>query len=521
MLDVLIKNGTVYNGVDAEPSKNDIGIKAGKIVSIGEALTLSSAKQVIDARNLLVSPSFIDSHASEGYSYLRDDASDHKLYQGVSSELFGNCGYSPAPVFSGIEEEITALAEKIGFPFNWHTLDEYFQQMSQKGGTPINVATLVGHNTLRGGIAKDVLNVTACEIDRMSLELKTAMEQGAFGLSSGLIYTPGCYATTDELITLAKTTQTRGGFYASHIRNERDQLEQAVEEALHIGKVAQVPVLISHLKAAEQHNWGKVPQVIAMIEAFREQHQHKVSFDVYPYTAVSTRLKAFIPAELLAKGSDALRHTLKQEKTRVYIADHLKTRKIDLSKMLPLNPEATHDNLPSIATLAAQAGVSAYEQVCNLLQQNPESWMVYTCLSEHDMDSAVLWKDSMICSDSWSYPVNAATDIGEPHPRTYGAFSRFLDQYTFSNERLSYGEAVRKITAVPARFIGFKQRGELREGFYADIVLMNPNNFADKASYSRPRQFSEGVEHLLINGQFSIQQQQIVNRSTGAILRHE
>lgn len=518
-LDVLIINGEVYDGVNTEPNSLSIGIKDGRIAYLGEKITTSSAAKKIDAKGSLVSPGFIDTHASEGFSYLRDNAADHKLRQGVTTELFGNCGTSPAPILDYLRTESATLAKKIGFSLDWVYLDEYFRLIKQRG-VPINTATLIGHSTLRGGIVQDPLTITDSEIGQMERELNRAMRQGAFGLSTGLIYSPGCYADSDEIIRLAKVASHHSGVYASHIRNERDDLESAVDEALNIGEKSNLPVLISHLKAAEKRNWGKIPKVLEKIESYLQHHPRQAAVDVYPYTAVSTKLRSFLPAEILAEGSEALPEKLANPECRLKCLEGILQRGTDFSQLMLISSNRHHISLKSIDELAARQSIKPNEFSINLLQKNPDTWIVYNCLSKADLDAAILWKNSMICSDSWSYPVNAKTHIGDPHPRTFGAFSRFLNDYVFSESKLNYGEAVTKMTSTSADFIGLKNRGRIEKGCFADIAILNPKTFKDKATYAEPRQFAEGIDYVLINGRMAVDEGEIVNRSSGTVLTH-
>ena len=518
MLDTLICDAEVYDGDGGDPKKCSVGIQKGKIAYVGDRLGANAAKETLSGEGCWLSPGFIDSHASTGLGYLMDHAADHKLYQGVTLELIGNCGTSTAPVGPELVATMERLSDQIGFPFSWQHLGAYFEHVEQFG-LPINLATLVGHSTLRGGRLKDWKSCSDIELQSMKSDLNRAMTEGSFGLSSGLIYPPGCYAETSELIELGKIVANHGGFYASHIRDERDKLEDAVNEALEIGRGAGIPVLVSHLKAADKPNWGKIPHILDSIENFRRRHDMKVIVDVYPYTAVSTKLRAFLPKELLVDGIDAVSEKLANPQWRQRASQWLRERNTDLENMIVISEDIAGTTGLSVADIAAKWGQSAEETACELVRRIPETWIVYHCISQADMDKAILWPDAIVCSDSWSYPVNAKTKIGNPHPRTFGAFSRFLDQYVFERPLLSYGDAVRKVTSQPADFMGITDRGRIRVGYHADMLLMDPKQFADNATYQEPKRFSDGVRQLWINGKLTLSQGEIVNDKAGRAIR--
>ena len=310
MFDTLIKNALVYNGLNEKPQEQDIAIQGEKIAAIALNIPESNAKEIIDAEGLSLTPGFIDPHASTGFGYFFDRAADHKLFQGITTEIFGNCGTSPGPIGKKLVPTMEKLSQDIGFPFEWRTLGEYFDAIEDK--LQFNIATMVGHSTLRGGWVSDWNNPTHTEIEEMKSAMAQAMEEGALGISTGLIYAPGCFADTEEIVGLTKIAQEKGGIYASHIRDERDEVETAIDEALSIGEQTGIPVLVSHLKAAEKKNWGKIPKILKKIEQYNATHDIEARIDVYPYTAVSTKLRAFIPKHILSDGIAAVPEKLQQ-----------------------------------------------------------------------------------------------------------------------------------------------------------------------------------------------------------------
>lgn len=515
-MDYLITGATVFDGLSVEPQQLTVGIEGEKIVYIGDPLTRSAAKRVIEAPGLYLCPGFIDSHASTGLGYMLPNAADHKLYQGVTTEIVGNCGTSNAPIGELYLSTMHDLAEQIGFAFTWRTLSEWFAQL-EAHGLPFNIGTFVGHNTVRAGISGDSQQVTEREVKQMTMMLDQALHAGALGFSTGLVYTPGCFATTEEIIELNKVVAKHNGLYASHLRNEREGLETAIDEAIEIARVANTPVLISHLKAAEKPNWGKIPQVLQTIKAARAEGV-SVYFDLYPYTATSTKLRTFIPKEALDQGVAGMLAKLQSSEWRQRCIDWLLYRQTDFDAMILISESIPGCRGQSVQQIADRQERTPAEMVVDLLLAEPDSWIVYECIAEQDMDAAILWHDSIICSDSWSYPVNALNSIGDPHPRTYGAFTRFLERYALTG-RIRFGHAIRKMTSLPARRLNLPKRGAICEGYYADLLLLDPANVKEMATYQNPRQFSRGTEYVWVNGTLMLEDGNILPHLPGHIIR--
>jgi N-acyl-D-amino-acid deacylase len=377
MLDFYIQNAKICTGHKKTAKIGHVGIQADRIACIhyeGEDFETPEAKEIIDATGLILTPGFIDPHASTGFGYFFPNAADHKLYQGITTEIFGNCGTSPAPIGEHLEKTMQRLSNEIGFPFEWHSLQEYFDQIQDK--LQFNIATLVGHSTLRAGNMDDWHNLQPAQLETMKTALATAMDEGALGISTGLIYAPGCFAEMDEIVDLAKVTAEKGGVYASHVRNERDGLEEAVEEALTIGKQANIRVLISHLKAAEKENWGKIPKVLHMLEKFNKTSELQAACDVYPYTAVSTKLRAFIPKYILQDGISAVADKMKDPKNVVAIAEWIEQKDYDLSRMLIISDDLTEYYNKNVSEIAETFNISLAQAMANILAASTETWVV-------------------------------------------------------------------------------------------------------------------------------------------------
>ncbi|MEM1205548.1 MAG: amidohydrolase family protein [Acidobacteriota bacterium] len=516
MLDHLIRGADVYDGVTESPRRVSVGVRGDRIVHVGDDPTGPAAERVHDAEGLVLCPGFIDTHASTGLGYMLPDAADNKLFQGVTTEIIGNCGTSSGPVGPKLVDTMGRLAEEIGFDFTWRGLGDWFQQV-EAYGLPFNSGSFVGHSTLRAGTCDDHQQVTSAEIDTMVGMLDRACAEGALGLSTGLVYAPGSFADTEEIIELAKVATRRGCIYVSHIRDERQDLEASIEETIHIGREARLPILVSHLKAAERPNWGKIPGVIGMIEGARDQGLD-ISFEVYPYAAVSTKLRTFIPKATLADGVDGMVERLRTDEWRRRSVEWLVGRGTDFDAMVLIKDSLPGSRMQSVAEVARSRGTSPGDAVVDLLLADPDAWLVYHCLSQDDVDAAVLWPEAIICSDSWSHPVNAPNQFGDPHPRTFGAFTRFLEQYALAG-RLSFGHAVRKITSYAADMVRLPGRGRIAEGAFADLALLDPGRIRERATYEDPRQMSEGTVRVWVNGEVMLEDGAVTGARPGRILR--
>ncbi|EDP96263.1 amidohydrolase family protein [Kordia algicida OT-1] len=519
MLDFYIQHAKICTGHKQTAKIGNVGIQDDRIVCIhyeGDDFIIPEAKEKIDATGLILTPGFIDPHASTGFGYFFPNAADHKLYQGITTEIFGNCGTSPAPIAKHLDKTMNRLSDEIGFPFEWRSLQEYFDQIADK--LQFNIATLVGHSTLRAGNMDDWHNLQPSQLEAMKTALAEAMDEGALGISTGLIYAPGCFAEMDEIVTLAKVTAEKGGVYASHVRNERDGLEEAVEEALTIGKQANIRVLISHIKAAEKENWGKIPKVLNMLEEFNKTSELQAACDVYPYTAVSTKLRAFIPKYMLQDGIAAVSEKMKDSNNVSAIAEWITQKDYDMSRMLIISDDLEAYYNKNVSEIAEEHNISLAQAIANILQASTETWVVYHCIDQKDIDTAVLWEHSMICTDSWSYPINAPKSIGQPHPRSYGAFTEYLQRFVIDEKMLSWEEAIHKVTYLPAEFFQLEHRGLIEEGYYADVVLFDPKSVKANATYLSPRELSSGVEHLWVNGTQLIQHKKIQDTTPGKVL---
>lgn len=482
--DVIIRNGTVVDGTGAPGMRAHVAVKGDRIARIGEVD--GEAERVIDASGRTVAPGFIDVHAHDDAACMTTPM-DFKLMQGVTTDIVGNCGAGVAPAVEGrrglpgVELILGPLPDA-----GWNTFGEYMDAVAASRPA-INIGCFVPHGIVRYcHLGMDRRAPDEAELAAMQADVDEGMAAGALGMSTGLIYQPGTHATTDEVIALAKVVAGHGGLYMSHIRNEAEALLDAVDEAITIGREAGLPVQISHHKAAAPEVWGKTADSIRMIEAANAAGGD-VAFDVYPYIAGSTILAA-------ARG---VRREIDPE-TIVVASVH------------------THREYEgkSLAEIGGMLGIEDGEQIiARVLSEEPGAVAIFFSMHEDDVRRVVSHPLCMIGSDG------IPTPTGKPHPRLYGTFARVLERYVREERLFSLEEGVRKMTQLPAQRFQLADRGELREGAYADIVVFDADTIADIATYAEPRQYPAGVDYVLVNGVVAAEAGKQVERHAGVLVR--
>ena len=517
VLDLLITNAQVYDGLDNEPKFDHVGISGGRIAYLGEDAAVA-AREIVDADGRILCPGFIDSHGSNALGFFLPQASDHKLAQGVTTEIVGNDGFSVAPVGPRLAADLQQEARGLGIDLTWRGFGQFAGALEQHG-LQQNVACLVGHSTLRLGSLADWQRAEPVELEAMKTALVQSLGEGALGLSSGLADAPGAFAEAQEMSTLIQVAAAYGGVYAAHLRDERQGLDDSIEEVIQAGQNGGLPVLLGHLKAAEKANWGRLADVIRRIEEARVQGT-RIAFAVYPYSTESSRLRTYLPKELMAEGTGGLAQRLGRSDWRHYALQWLAYRGIDFEAMtLITNSLAGHDARGmSIAGIAQALGREPADMLVDLVMNDADAWGVYRCLGEDDVEAAVLTNESIISSASWPKPVNQPGNTDRPHPRNYGAFTRFLERYVISG-LLSFGHAIRKITSQPADLLGLSDLGRISVGARADLVLLNPNDIRETATYENPRQLARGVDGVWVNGARVFQDGQATAARPGRVLR--
>lgn len=518
MYDIVFKNARVLDGTGAPWFVTDVAVKGGFIVRVGRAET--DAAITVDAQNRYLAPGFIDMHSHSDLALVANPTADSKVMQGVTLEVIGQCGSSGAPRNLGLrrdseDEDDEDVQESLP---RWTDLGSYMDILERQG-VSLNVVTLVGHGTVRRQVmGLDQRAPTPQELELMKTIVENAMEQGAFGLSTGLIYVPGTYAATDEIIELTRVVARYGGMYFSHIRNEGAKLLEAIEEAIRIGKESNVPVQISHFKASGQANWGKVKDAIALIERAREEGLD-ITADQYPYIASSTGLSSTLPSDVWAGGKGLER--IKDPVERKAIIEALTARggwdKVVIADLS--NPDDQRFIGMSVAQIGEATGVSPAEACLGLLERNRGVVQIVNFgMCEEDVRTVMRVPWVMVGSDARA--LNAATAKGKPHPRSYGTFARILGKYVREEKVLRLEEAVRKMTSLPAMRLGLQDRGIIREGMKADLVLFDAGTVKDRATFTEPHQYAEGILWVLVNGTPVVREGKHTGERPGVVLKN-
>jgi N-acyl-D-aspartate/D-glutamate deacylase len=530
--DILIRNGRVVDGESSPCAHLDVAINGAGIVEIDEHID-GKASRVIDAEGMVVCPGFIDIHSHSELALLANPMAESKIMQGVTTELVGNCGSSPAPLLGQALEETVRLAEKLHVDIDWSSLDEYFQRVARQG-TSVNVATMTGAETLRRSVV-GVANVKASaeELACMNRLLAESMLQGAYGLSSGLIYAPGCYASTEELISLASTSASMGGIYASHIRGEGTTVVRAVKEAIRIGREARSRVEISHFKVCGRTNWGRANDPIRLVDAAREEGVDVV-FDVHPYTASSTSLDTILPPWAREGDKKDVIARIRDPATRQRIKEDIGKLTDDWENDVA---ECGWENIVavgfrgeankrfenrSVAEIADILGKGPTDTALDLLvDEDLQIDSVLHDMSENDVETMIRNPLAAIGSDGSAESPSGPMGKYAVHPRAYGTFPRVIRHYALERKLFSTEEAIRKMTSMPAERMGLNDRGILAVGYAADIVIFNPKTIRDTATFESSQSFPEGIPTVIVNGVITVDQGVHTGERAGKVLRHK
>jgi N-acyl-D-amino-acid deacylase len=522
MLDILIKNGTVVDGTGQSAFKADVGVAEGRIAVLAKDVA-QEATRTIDAQGLQVAPGFIDPHTHSDLPLLVDPHAESKIRQGVTTEVIGNCGFSPAPLMGAAVEETRARAKNLGLEVTWRSMADYLERLRDPG-TALNVVPLVGHNTVRGSIiGYDDVQPTPEQQAEMERVLKEAMEQGARGLSTGLYYPPGYYAKTKEVIGLARAAARNGGIYASHIRSESDLVLEAVAEAIEIGQQAGIGVEVAHLKLESYRNWGNIDRLVATLDDAQAQGL-RVGFDQYPYIACNTWLAAMLPYWAQAGGSRAVADRLRDPEVRAQLRQDWEQKRAEWDNRTgvrdwtdvfvsdsPTRPELLGQ---TIAEIAEAEGKDPLEAAFDLIVVSEgQAGCVWFTQLEENVQTLMRHPLVVVGSDGSSLKPEGALGQRKVHPRNYGTFPRVLGRYVREEKVLSLEEAIKKMTSITAERFGLTDRGAIREGAWADLVLFDAEKVSDWATFTDPHQYPEGIPYVIVNGQVVIDQ----GRHTGAL----
>jgi N-acyl-D-amino-acid deacylase len=496
--DIIIKNGRILDGTGNSWFYGDVAIKNGRIYKIGHLDSLTSTR-VIDAKGMIVAPGFIDVHTHiEGDEY-KNPTADNFIHDGVTTVVTGNCGSSNVDI-----RRYLARLDSIKLS--------------------VNVASLIGHNDVRKAVMGRANRLPSPEeLSAMENLVAQAMKDGAIGFSTGLIYIPGTYSNTEEVVALAKTAAKYKGIYTSHMRDEGDSVVQAIQEALHIAREANMPVEISHFKLSGQQNWGRSRETLPMIIKARAEGID-ATIDQYPYTASSTSLSTLIPDEILADGQDSINARLQKPGVRKYVTAYM-LKKLKKRKLKHFSyPVVAYYNFDSsfngksieqvnLAFHRKHKAKYETETVMDMMQHGGAS-MVFHGMSDDDVKRIMQYPFNMFASDASIRMFGE----GSPHPRGYGTNARVLSEYVRDAHVISLEEAIRRMTSLPAQRFSLRDRGLLREGFAADIVIFDENKVQDLSTYEKPHAYSKGFEWVIVNGAVVVENEKHLGTRSGKAL---
>jgi len=525
VFDVIIENGRIIDGAGNPWFKTDLGVKDGRIAAVCD-LKDREGERRIDARGLMVCPGFIDIHCHSDALLFVEPKEKGKILQGVTTETIGNCGMSAVPVVERnlelLKKYVSSIFARIELDWNWRSVGEFLDNVERRR-TITNIAALVGHGTIRiSTMGFDNREPNARELENMKKMVAESLEEGAFGMSSGLIYPPGLFSRTPEMVELCKVVARMGGVYTTHMRGETDAVIDSVMESILVGEQSDVAVEISHHKTAGRDNWGKSSQTLGLIDEAR-QRGLDVTCDVYPYIAASTILGALLPPWVHEGGVDKLLERLQVAENRQRISDEMTSglpgweNYVKASGWENIIVASCGRNKDcegrSIVDIAASMGTTPADAVCDLMiEERADVLMVFFMMCEDDVTRIMKHPAAMIASD-------AIPSAGKPHPRYFGTFPRVLAKYVREDKVLSLPEAVRKMTSMPAQRLGIRDRGLLKEGMWADITIFDPDSVEDKASYMNPQQYAIGIEYVLVNGQVAVEGGKYTGALAGKVLR--
>lgn len=528
MLDIVIKGGKIVNGTGNPWYYGDVGIRDGKIVTIGNIQ--EQANEILDATGKIVSPGFIDIHSHSDLMILQNPFGEIKLQQGVTTEIFGNCGFSPAPLNDSTSDLFKNYCQPVMGHLNkdwsWNSFNEFMDILS-KMSYAHNIGTYVGNGALRIAVKGfDKSPLTNEEINKICSLLRDSMDAGALGLSLGLMYAPENYYSTDELIKICSVLSNYNGIITTHIRGEGDSLISSIKEVIQIAETSNVPLNISHFKAAGKNNWGhKIEEAMNLVESSRMRGVD-VTCDVYPYNAGSTTLWTILPPWVLEGGIEAALDKIEDSNTRQKIHNELNSNATTWDNLVyttgwenviissvesDKNQGYVGKNILEISKILGQSPVDC---VLNLLiEEGGKISIVFFHISEDDVKKIISWDKSIIISDS------LFSSGGIPHPRLYGTFPRLFAKYVREERLLTLEEAVRKVTSFPAQRLNLRNIGILDINYIADIVVFDINHIQDKATYLNPRQFPEGINWVIVGGKKVIENRKHLGVKNGRLLK--
>ena len=528
--DVLIRNGAIYDGSGRAPFIGDVAIKGDTIEALGR-LRNARARLEVDATGLAVAPGFINILSWATESLIEDGHSQGNIRQGVTLEVFGE-GWSMGPVNEAIKREMIEEQSDIRYDVEWTTLGEYLEYLVERGVSP-NVASFVGATTVRIHVlGHEDRPPTPAELDQMRRLVRQAMEEGALGVGSSLIYAPAFYARTDELVALCKVAAEYGGMYISHVRSEANSVLEAIEELITIAREAGIAAEVYHLKAAGRRNWDKLDAVIARIKAARAEGL-QITADMYTYTAGATGLTACLPPWVHEGGHKAMIARLKDSATRDRILREMRTPSDKWENLLLLAGSAKrvllvafkNENLKpltgrTLAEVASQRGKTPEETILDLIvEDDSRVGAVYFMMAEQNVRKQIALPWVSFGSDEGSMAPEGVFLKSNPHPRAYGNFARLLGKYVREEGIIPLEEAVRRLTSLPAGNLKLNRRGLLEPGYFADLAIFDPAAIQDHATFQQPHQYATGMVHVFVNGVQALKDGEHTGATPGRVVR--
>ncbi len=530
MFDFVIRDARIVDGTGAEPYRGDVGVRDGRVTAVkpvgeGRPGLPSDAAKTIEAGGRMLVPGFVDVHSHSDMNVLVNPNAESKLRQGITTEIVGNCGFSAFPLRGAMLAEEQESNAKVGLDITWATVDEYFDRLDE-ARPAVNIASFTGHGNIRGSVLGfDDRPPRPDEMRQMVREVEEAMDAGAIGLTTGLIYAPGIFAPTEEIVGMQKAAARFGGIYASHVRSEGDALLEAADEFMGVIDGAGCQGQFSHLKASGPRNWGKVQRVVEQIEAVNARGG-RVCFDKYPYIASSTGLASLLPRWAQDGGRERAVERLLDPKLRDRIlresAEINEGRDGWDSVLICDAGAAEYDRFQgkSIGDIARELGGDAGEVFLDLLVKS--RLLTSICnftMSQEETDLVLLHPLGMVCTDAACRAPYGALSHDCPHPRAYGTFAKFFRDYVKERPLLTVQEAVRKVTSLPCDVFGLRDRGRVAEGYFADLLLLDWDRFEDRARFADPHHYCAGIDLIAVNGVITVKDGEHTGNRGGRALR--
>ncbi len=524
MYDLLLSGGALLDGTSKGAKITDIAVAHGRIATLGN-LGAAPAGKTLDVSGLVVAPGFIDMHTHADLTVLRNPLVHNAVRQGITTMATGQCGASPFPVRPHMRTDLEAAMPFATVPveWTWESTQDYLATLRQvRPG--LNIVPFVGHSALRAyvvGLEKRALG--QCELQQLQAACRQALEQGAGGLSFGLIYAPSAMADTDEMVQLCQVAAELGRLCSVHIRGEDDRLLVALGEVIEVAERSGARIEVSHLKAAGEQNWGQVARALEMIEAAAARDV-RIGFDVYPYTAGSTHLAGFMPPWVSEGGWAQMEWRLQDPATREALRqqaqEFLGGRYPSRITITSVDSQANQSLVgKTVAEIARERGVPSIDCLVDLVREEQNHILaVAFVMCEDDVERALAHPLGVVGSDTLALASTEESAAGGTHPRCYGTFPRLLGRYVREKGLLRLEEAVRKMTWLPAQRLGLADRGRIAEGLAADLVVFDPERIIDRATYERPRQYPEGIEHVIVNGEIVVEYGEHTGRRPGQVL---